>query len=100
MSVRFAYSKIDWYFKDEIKQAKDRFYRISIGTDLTREYETDVDLVETDEQVLAWIAASLRFDFLSSKQIRSIVRAVYEQLLRGELIAEGPACHGQVGGSG
>ena len=83
---RFAYSKIDWYLTDEIRQAKDRFYRISIGTDLTREYETDLDLVETDEQVLAWVAAGLRFDFLSTKQIRSIVRAVYDQLVRGELL--------------
>src|SRR5450759_1573573 len=39
-----------------------------------------------DEQVLAWIAASLRFDFLSVKQIHPIVRAVYEQLVRGECI--------------
>ena len=83
---RFAYSKIDWPLKDEIKKAKDRFYRISLGTDLTREYETDVDLLETDGQVLAWLAASLRFDFLSTKQIRAIVGNVYEQLARGELL--------------
>ena len=81
----FAYRKIDWPLVEAIKEAKDRFYRISIGTELTREYETDVDLMETDEQVLAWMAASLKFGFLSFKQLLAIVRAVYQQLLRTEL---------------
>ena len=70
----FAYRKIDWPLVEAIKEAKDRFYRISIGTELTREYETDVDLMETDEQVLAWMAASLKFGFLSFKQLLAIVR--------------------------
>ena len=84
--MRFAYSKNRLASgRGRSRRPSDRFYRISIGTDLTREYETDVDLVETDEQVLAWIAASLKFDFLSFKQIQAIVRGVYEQLLRGEL---------------
>ena len=81
----FAYRKIDWPLKEEIKKARNRYYRISIGTELTREHETDVDLMETDEQVLAWMAASLRFDFLSFKQLQTVVRKVYERLLRMEL---------------
>jgi len=61
----FAYDAIDWPLAEELRAAKDRFYRVTLGSDLTRRYETTPDLLENDEQVLAWIVASLRFEYLS-----------------------------------
>ena len=46
---------------------------------------TDIDLWESDEQVLAWLVTSLRFDYLSFKQLRRVVEAVYAQLLGSHL---------------
>jgi len=74
---RFAYEKIDWPLADELKAAKDRFYTITLGEDLVRQGERDVDALESDQQVLAWIAASLPFAFLASSlfSVGSIAQA-------------------------
>ena len=82
---RFPYAKIDWPLADALKDAKDRFYRITLGEDLIRQGEKDVDALESDEQVLGWIAASLPMPFLSHKQIQQVVRRVYERLVKSEL---------------
>jgi len=49
------------------------------------QYETEVDLQESDEKVNAWLVANLRFDFLSHKQLRRTVDRVYQRLCRCEL---------------
>jgi type III restriction enzyme len=82
---KFAYRSIDWPLAEAMKEAKDRFYRISLGTGLEQESETDVDLLENDDQVKGWIAASLRFEYLSHKQLRAIVEKVHGRLLVAEL---------------
>ncbi|MCX5655346.1 MAG: DEAD/DEAH box helicase family protein [Planctomycetota bacterium] len=82
---RFAYEKIDWPLADKLKEAKDRFYSITIGEDLIRRSEKDVDVLESDEQVMGWIAASLPMTFLSHKQLHYIVRRVYDRLAKSEL---------------
>jgi type III restriction enzyme len=82
---RFPYGEIDWPLADALKDAKDRFYTITIGEDLIRRSEKDVDALESDEQVLAWIAASLPMTFLSHKQIYYVAQRVYERLVKSEL---------------
>lgn len=82
---RFDYDSINWPLAEELKKANDRFYRISIGEELSREYETRSAPTETDEQVMAWLVASLPFDYLSFKRLGTIVKRVGEQLYEAEL---------------
>ncbi|HEY2249453.1 MAG TPA: hypothetical protein VGH74_00285, partial [Planctomycetaceae bacterium] len=84
----FAYDKINWPLQDALVQAKDRFYRITLGEDISRMYETDVDIYENDRQVQAWLAASLSFIFLSHKQLRYVVARVYDRLCQTELMLD------------
>lgn len=84
----FAYGKIDWNLADALAEAKDRFYSVTLGSELQKRDETTADLLEDDEQVMAWMAASLPFDYLSFKQLRRIVRRVYERLMDSELRLE------------
>jgi len=78
----FSYSEsVQWDLAQTIRDAKDRYYSMSLGGSLSREYETDVDFWESDEQVRAWLVSSLRFDFLSFKQLRRVVERVYERLV-------------------
>jgi type III restriction enzyme len=77
----FNYAGIEWDLKQTVKEAKDRYYSMTLGSGIIRQRETDIDLIEDDETVLAWMVASLRFDYLSFKQLRRIVRAVYERLI-------------------
>lgn len=82
---RFPYDKIDWEMASALKEAKDRFYRISLGSELMREEETESDHIEGDAATQAWIVASLSFEFLSHKQLRRIVSSVYAKLVESEL---------------
>ncbi len=82
----FEYASIDWKLEEDIAKAKDRFYRMTLGDDApSSEYETEADLLESDELVMSWIVASLGYDYLSFKQLKMIVRGVYERLLSTEL---------------
>ncbi len=83
--AKFDYRGIDWPLNEAIKEAKDRFYRINLGSRLERTHERDIDALETDEQVLGWMAASLRFEYLSQKELFEISRRVYDRLLMTEL---------------
>ena len=83
--VKFQFAKIDWPLAEELAAAKDRFYRITLGEDLVRQREVAVDVLESDADVEAWIVASLSFSYLSHKQLRYVVRKVYERLLATEL---------------
>jgi len=78
---RFAYGKIEWDLAQDLKEAKDRFYRITIGQDIQTDHESDAGPMEPDSAVRAWIVANLPFEYLSHKQLRRIVDAVYERLL-------------------
>lgn len=81
----FSYDSIDWPLADALREAKDRFYRITLGEDLHRVREADIDLWEPDHEVQGWLAASLQFDYLSHKQLRYVVGRVYDRLCRAEL---------------
>ena len=53
----------NWDFLAGLHAAKDRFYRMTVGDDSAgRVRESDVDAVETDEQTLRWLTASLAQD--------------------------------------
>jgi type III restriction enzyme len=82
---RFAYDRIEWPLADTLREARDRFFRINLGEDIQRTEETLPDLLETDQQVLAWTVASLPFEYLSHKQLRLIVSRVYDRLCACEL---------------
>ena len=83
--ARFAYAKINWPLAEELGAARDRFYRITLGTDLVQQREVPVDVLESDTDVEGWIVASLSYPYLSHKQLRYVVRKVYERLLATEL---------------
>ncbi len=86
----FKYKSIDWRLTPLLSDARDRFYRYSLGnTSLERQYETQVDLLESDEQVIAWLAANLKFEFLSHKQLRRIIRRAVDQQCKRELHLKG-----------
>lgn len=76
----WPYEQIDWKLDDVLAQARDRFYSVTLGEEMAKRSETEVDLWESDENVMAWTAAGLPFDFLSFKQLRRIVRRVYKRL--------------------
>src|SRR5262249_17907382 len=72
--------------------AQDAFYRITLDQDeLVPVEERQAAVLETDEQVIAWLTANLDFDCFSHKQLRRIVREVVPRLgrknpeLRGKL---------------
>jgi len=80
--TNFQYDKIEWPLAEALSEAKDHYFRISLGTELARQYEIGIEVLENDEQVLAWMTANLRFDYLSFKQLRTVVRKVYERLIQ------------------
>jgi len=86
----FQYEEVSndsWHLAEAIAQAKDRYYRYTFGQDdLERFHERDPDLQETDEQVRAWLTASLDFNFLSFKRLRDIVERIYERLCTHEMV--------------
>jgi type III restriction enzyme len=83
--AKFGFDKIEWPMADELRKAKDRFYKITLDAELVRESESDADAIEGDAQTRAWIIATLPFDYLSHKQLRLIVDAVCAKLIESEL---------------
>lgn len=77
----FPYDRIEWDLAETLREARNRYYSISLGTPLRREHETDIDFWEPDERVCAWMVASLRFEFLSFKQLHRMVERVYDRLV-------------------
>lgn len=85
-TARFDYQRIaEWKLDDAIAQAKDRFYRVTLGEELKRTDEADADVIEEDAKVLSWLVANLPFEYLSFKQLRRIVKRVHEVILGSEL---------------
>ncbi len=79
--TRFDYAGIDWNMAAAIKAAKDSIYRLTLEQDdLERVAERESVTLETDEQVKAWLVASLPFNYFSQKQLREIVGRVTERL--------------------
>lgn len=85
----FGYGSIDWPLSEELKAARDRFFRMSLGTGIEQDYERESEAWETDEEVLGWLAANLRFSFLSHKELLVVVERIYARLLKTELTLDG-----------
>lgn len=85
----FEYAEVSsaaWHLAQAATNAKDRFYRWTLGqAELQSEHEADLDNWEDDQQVLKWLTASLPFDYLSFKKLRRIVNRIYERLRAAEL---------------
>ncbi len=78
---RFDYAGIDWNMATALEAAKDSIYRLTLEqADLERVAERESVTLDTDEQVQAWLVASLSFDHFSHKQLREIVGRVSERL--------------------
>ena len=78
---RFDYAGIDWDLTAELAAAKDSFYRLGLNQEgLETVAERELALLEEDEQVQAWLVASLPFDHFSFKQLREIAGKVVERL--------------------
>ncbi len=75
-----------WRLQEAMKEAKDRFFRYQFGSGLEREYETETDLCESDATTQSWLVSNLKFDYLSHKQLRSVVGRAFEQLLIQEAL--------------
>jgi type III restriction enzyme len=80
--ARFDYAGVDWDLTADLAAAKDLFYRISLAEDAERVGEQAAVSQETDEQVTAWLAANLPFDYLGHKQLQTIVRQVAARLYK------------------
>ena len=64
-----------------LEAAKDSVYRLTLEQDdLERVAERESVTLETDEQVKAWLVASLPFDHFSQKQLRVVVSRAAERL--------------------
>ena len=86
---RFEYGSVStWQLNKELLDAKDRFYRVTLGTELTRVSEKDTEVLETDEEVLGWMTASLRFDFFSQKDLGIVAQRVYQQIKQADLLLQ------------
>ncbi len=88
MSTNSRYDKINWPLGDALAQAKDRFYRVTLGQDMSRQQEFDAEATETDAQIRSWIVASLGYDFLSYKQLGRIVDHVYAELIKTNIVVD------------
>lgn len=82
---RFEYAKIDWPLAEEIRKQKERGFRVTLGQEPSRQYETEIEMVEDDDRVLSWLVANLNFPYLSFKQLRRIVQRTYARLVATEL---------------
>lgn len=81
--VRFDYGAVDWDMSSALKTALDSFYRLTLEQEaLERVEERETVVLETDEQVKAWLVASLSFGHFSYKQLRHVVGQVVERLFQ------------------
>lgn len=80
----FEYEGINWDLAKEVE--KERMYRVTLGEAPTRERETDVDLWESDERVLAWMASNLNFPYLSHKQLKKVVARACERVCEDHMV--------------
>lgn len=81
--ARFNYGAVDWDMSSALKTALDSFYRLTLEQDtLERVEERETVVLETDEQVKAWLVASLSFDHFSYKQLRHVVGQAVERLFQ------------------
>jgi len=90
---RLDYAAVDWDMSAPLASATDSFYRLTLGqASIERVEDRAATISETDEQVRAWLVASLPFDHFSHKQLRAIVDRA-----RAHLYAATPSLQGRLG---
>ncbi|MFQ5899109.1 MAG: DEAD/DEAH box helicase [Candidatus Methylomirabilia bacterium] len=79
--TRFDYTPVDWDMSSALATATDSFYRLTLEQEaLERIEERETAVLETDDQVKAWLVASLPCDHFSHKQLRDLVGRVTERI--------------------
>jgi type III restriction enzyme len=77
----FDYEAVNWDMAEALAKAQDSFYRITLDQDeLERVGKQEIEVFETDEQVAAWLVASLPFDQFSQKQLKVVIDRVRSYL--------------------
>lgn len=80
---KFDYDSIDWDLSEALASARDSYYRLTLDqVNLEKVEEHEAVLLETDEQVMAWLVAGLAFDEFSYKQLRYVVGRVVDRLFK------------------
>lgn len=81
--AKFDFSPVDWDVSTAFAAAKDSFYKLTLEQDTLESVgEQELALLETDEQVKAWLVASLPFEYYSHKQLRDVVDRATEWLTK------------------
>ncbi|MCA9431095.1 MAG: restriction endonuclease subunit R, partial [Candidatus Omnitrophica bacterium] len=71
---KFDYSGVEeWDFSETLRDAKEHFYRVTLGKDPSLEREEELLSTSTEEESRAWLVANLEFDWFSVRQIRYVV---------------------------
>jgi len=77
---KFNYDDVAaWDFSKELEQAAEHFYQITIGEEATHR-EAKATFLETDAQVKLWLVSTLGFEWLSAKQLKTVVDGVCGRL--------------------
>jgi type III restriction enzyme len=78
---KFNYAKLTWDLTDEMDKAKDFYYRATLGqAKMDAVAAQESEYIEPDAVVLAWLVASLPYDYFSFKQLRAVVEQFIAQL--------------------
>lgn len=79
---RFDFASIDWELQDELKRAREGFYRIALDQqDIEIVRQQDALVLEDDQRTAAWLIANLAIEHFSHRELRQIVDAALAQLL-------------------
>lgn len=72
--TQFDYKAADWDMTEPLRRAKDSVFKLTLDQDILEPItEQEAAILETDDQVAAWLAAGLPFDYFSFKQLRIVV---------------------------
>jgi type III restriction enzyme len=89
----FNYGELAWDLSDGMDKARDFYYRATLGQNkLDAIGQQETGFFEPDEVVLAWLVASLPYDYFSFKQLRLVAEKFIAQLCRAN-----PALQGHLG---
>lgn len=79
---KFGFSEIKWDLQAELENARETFYRLSlgqVGLETVRQQESVA--VESDERARAWLVANLPYEHFNFRELRRIVDSAVDQLL-------------------
>ncbi|MEP7339409.1 MAG: DEAD/DEAH box helicase family protein [Acidobacteriota bacterium] len=90
---KFDYRAADWDMTESLASVKDSVFQLTIEHALPQSVtEREAVILEDDDQVCSWLAASLPFEYYSFKQLRTVVSHVRECLYKAN-----PELQGRLG---